>query len=141
LERTRSAQRKEEVMKLFQARKEKKQQVATARSIYAEFANAAASSDPAHARALAATFRENPERGALSEKERKELSATAFRAYAENVLADDHVSDDEEVAFGEVAGALDVEQTDLGTTFSDLLPVSFRSPDATPHLTRRSRRC
>jgi len=44
-------------MKLFQARKEKKQQVATARSIYAEFANAAASSDPAHARALAATFR------------------------------------------------------------------------------------
>jgi hypothetical protein len=107
-------------MKLFQ-RKEQKKQIETARSIYSEFASAAATSDPANVRVLAATFRDNPGRDALPDKERRQLTATAFRAYAENVLADDHVSDEEEEAFGEVAGALDVSQTELATTFSDVL--------------------
>jgi hypothetical protein len=108
-------------MRLFQARKEKKQQVAAAWSTYSEFARAAAASDPERAHTLAAAFKENPDRGVLSEKERGALSAVAFRAYAENVLTDDRLTQEEEAAFTEVAGALDIDQTEIATTFNDVL--------------------
>jgi hypothetical protein len=107
-------------MRLFQS-KEKKQQVDAARSTYSEFAHAAATSDPEQAHGLAATFKANQEVGVLSEKERRERESKAFRAYAENVLADDRLTEEEEAAFGDVAEALRVEQTEFGTRFNDLL--------------------
>lgn len=107
-------------MRLFQS-SEKKQQVDAARSIYSEFADAAATSTPEQAHGLAATFKANQELGVLSEKERRQRGSQAFRAYAENVLADDRLTEDEEAAFGDVAEALGVEQTEFATTFNDLL--------------------
>jgi hypothetical protein len=101
--------------------KEKKQQVAAARTVYSEFARAAATSDPQQTHGLVATFNENQGLGVLSEKEQRERSSEAFRSYAENVLADDHLTEEEEAAFGDVASALDIDQTEFATTFKDVL--------------------
>jgi hypothetical protein len=108
-------------MRLFQSLREKRQDVEDARSIYNEFVRAAAASDPEQTHRLAAQFKENQELGALSDKERRERSSTAFRVYAENVLADDRLTEEEERAFGDVADALDVDQTEFATTFIDVL--------------------
>jgi hypothetical protein len=101
--------------------KEKKQEEATARFTYTEFASAAAASNPVQAHALATTFKENQQIGVLPEKEQRQRSSAAFRAYAENVLADDVLTEDEEEAFGDVAEALGVDQTEFATTFNDVL--------------------
>jgi hypothetical protein len=101
--------------------KEKKEQEATARSIYSEFAQAAAASDPEQAHGLAATFKGNQQLAVLPAKEQQERSSAAFRAYAENVLADDRLTEEEEAAFGDVAEALGVDQTEFATTFNDVL--------------------
>ena len=107
-------------MRLFQS-KEKKQQADAARSTYMEFARAAAESDPQEVGVLVETFKENRELGVLSEKERRTRSSGAFHTYAENVLADDRLTEDEETAFGEVAEALGIGQNDFETTYRDLL--------------------
>ena len=107
-------------MRLFQS-KERKEQVDAARSTYSEFAQAAAISDPEQAHGLAATFKANQQLGVLSEKERRERGSQAFRAYAENVLADDRLTEEEEAAFGDVAEALGIEQTEFATVFNDVL--------------------
>jgi hypothetical protein len=104
----------------FQSRA-RKEQIAAARSAYSEFARAAATSDPQQTRALAATLEQHQGLAVLSEKERRERSSEAFRSYAENVLADDHLTEAEEGAFREVAAALGIGQNDLATTFGDLL--------------------
>jgi hypothetical protein len=109
------------VMRLFQSLREKRQDVEDARSIYNEFVRNAAASDPVEAHRLAAEFKENPQLDVLSEKERRERSSTAFRVYAENVLAADRLTEEEERAFGDVADAFDVDETEFATTFSDVL--------------------
>jgi hypothetical protein len=106
-------------VRLFQS-KEKKQEAEAARSSYAEFALAAASSEPEQARALAATFKQNPTIASLSDKERRELGGEAFRTYADNLLADDLLSAEEEEAFGEVTDAFGITDTDFQTTFGDV---------------------
>jgi hypothetical protein len=107
-------------MRLFQS-KEKKQQVDAARSSYSDFARSAAASDPQQAHELAASFKGSSQLSVLSEKERRERGADAFRAYAENVLADDRLTEEEETAFGEVAEALGIAQPEFQTRFIDLL--------------------
>jgi hypothetical protein len=106
-------------MRLFQS-KEKKQEVEAARSSFAEFARTAATSEPVQARALAATFKQNPTIASLSEKERRERGSEAFRAYADKLLADDLLSAEEEEAFGEVTDALGITDVDFQTTFADV---------------------
>lgn len=107
-------------MKLFKSQEEK-QQIAAARSDIQDFVKAAASAEPEQARKLAVAFKANPRLTVLSPKERKLSSHDAFRAYAENVLADDHLTIDEEMAFQDVCEALGVTSDDLQTSYRDLL--------------------
>jgi hypothetical protein len=88
---------------------------------YSEFAQAAAATDPEQAHGLAATFKGNQQLAVLPAKEQRERSSAAFRAYAQNVLADDRLTEEEEAAFGDVAEALGVDQTEFATTFNDVL--------------------
>jgi hypothetical protein len=106
-------------MRLFQS-KEKKQEINAARSAYIDFARDAASSDPKRALALAGAFKEESKLGSLSEKERRELGGEALRAYAENVLADDCLTSEEEEAFNEVVDALSIDPEEFHSTFADL---------------------
>jgi hypothetical protein len=106
-------------MRLFQS-KEKKPEVDAARSAYAEFAVSASSSNPSEARALAASFKENSQVASLSPKERAKHASDALRTYAENVLADDRLTSEEENAFVEVVTALGIEDEEFQAQFSDL---------------------
>jgi hypothetical protein len=107
-------------MRLFKS-KEDKQRVEEARVAFDQFVSAASSAAPADAVALARQFRASPVTAALSEKERDERSRTAFRTYAENLLVDDHLTAEEEEAFGEVAEALGVEQQALQHEYGDVM--------------------
>jgi hypothetical protein len=94
-------------MRLFKSQEEK-EQIDAARWGYDDFVKTAATAEPEKVRDLAIKFKANPARNALSEKERRKRGAEAFRAFADNVLADDFFTIDEEMAFSEVADALDV---------------------------------
>jgi hypothetical protein len=107
-------------MRLFKSQEEK-QQIDAARSEYDAFIASAAAGEPDQIRALAVEFGRKPGLAALSQRERQKRGGAAFRTYAENVLADDYLTVDEEMAFTEVAEALDVKQEDLETTFRDVL--------------------
>jgi hypothetical protein len=107
-------------VRLFKSQEEK-QQIEAARSDYKDFVKAAAMAEPDKAKALASSFASKPELTSLSEKERRMRSSEAFRSYAENVLADDCLTIDEEMAFNEVAQALGIPQEQFETTFRDLL--------------------
>jgi hypothetical protein len=106
-------------MRLFQS-KEKKQETESAHSGYAEFARLAASSEPDQARTLAASFKQSEHVSSLSEKERRQRGSVAFRAYADKVLDDDRLTAEEEDAFGLVADALGVTNSEFQTTFRDV---------------------
>jgi hypothetical protein len=107
-------------MGLFKT-KEQKEQIGAARGAYEDFVRSSTSAGPEELRELAIKLRESPARAALSERERRKRDADAFRAFAENVLADDYFTIDEELAFNEVADALGVTQEEFTTTFRDLL--------------------
>jgi hypothetical protein len=107
-------------MRLFKSQEEK-QQIAAARSDFQDFVKAAASAEPEQARKLAVAFKSNPRLGVLSEKERKIGSHDAFRTYAENVLSDDHLTIDEEMAFQDVGEALGINPDDFQGPYRDLL--------------------
>jgi hypothetical protein len=107
-------------MRLFKSQEEK-QQIAAARSDLQDFVKAAASAEPEQARKLAVAFKSNPRLAVLSEKERKFGSHDAFRTYAENVLSDDHLTIDEEMAFQDVGEALGIGPDDLQGRYRDLL--------------------
>lgn len=107
-------------MRLFKS-EEEKQQIEAARWGYDDFVKTVATAEPEKVRDLAIKFKANPTRNALSEKERRKRGAEAFRAFAENVLADDHFTIDEEMAFSEVAEALNVDQNSFETDFRDVL--------------------
>jgi hypothetical protein len=107
-------------MKLFKSHEEK-EQIAGARTEYAEFVMAAASAAPDEARRLASEFKGNTKIAVLSAKEQRDRADVAFLSYAENVLADDILSVDEEMAFQEVAEALGLEPDRLQSGFRDLL--------------------
>jgi hypothetical protein len=107
-------------MRLFKSQEEK-EQIAGARAEYNQFVMAAASAGPDEARRLASNFKVNSKIAVLSAKEQKERGDVAFLSYAENVLADDILSIDEEMAFQEVGEALGVEPDILQSDFRDLL--------------------
>src|SRR5215211_5481626 len=107
-------------MGFFKTR-EQKEQLAAGRSDYDDFVQTVAAGDPERVRELAIKFKSSAARTSLSEKERRKRGGVAFRAFAENVLADDYFTVDEEMAFSEVADALDVEQDAFETEFRDVL--------------------
>jgi hypothetical protein len=107
-------------MRFFKSQEEK-ERIDVARSDYEDLVSAAATGEPEKVRDLAVKFKANPTRTALSNRERRKRGAEAFRAFADNALGDDFFTIDEEMAFSEVADALDVDQNAFETDFRDVL--------------------
>ena len=99
-------------MKLFKS-PEEKAETAQAEEAFATFTQALSDADPDDARRLARQLETNPDVAALSDRSRRKLSEEAFLRYADAVLADDHLTEDEEDAFAAVAGALGLTQGDM----------------------------
>src|SRR5689334_11487047 len=103
-------------MRLFKSQEEK-QQIAAARDEYEQFIETVARAEPSQVRTVAQEFQSNHNLEALSSKEKTRLRDQAFRTYADNVLADDHLTIDEEMAFEEVMEALGVGPAEAGGMF------------------------
>jgi hypothetical protein len=83
---------------------------------------------PEQAATLTTEFRASVSSPALSDRERNGLMKSwaraqdnVFRAYAETVLADDHLTVQEELSFFDLSEALGVDDEALGTTYRDVL--------------------
>jgi hypothetical protein len=107
-------------MKLFKSR-EQKEQVDASRAEWDEFVQTASSGGPAAVRSALARLTRSPNIAALSDKERRERGDAAFRQFAENVLADDHLTEEEEAVFDAVSGGLGITQDDLAGRFLPIL--------------------
>jgi hypothetical protein len=81
-------------LRLFKSQEEK-EQIDAARSGYDDFVKIVGTAEPEAVRDLAVKFKANPARNALTDKERRKRGAQAFRAFADNVLADDFFTIDE----------------------------------------------
>jgi hypothetical protein len=99
-------------MKLFKS-SEDKAAIADAEAAYQAFVTALASADPSTATRLAEEFGADPKVAVLGDRERRKLGEVAFLKYADEVLADDHLTAEEEDALGAVAEAMDVDQADV----------------------------
>jgi hypothetical protein len=106
-------------MRLFKSREDKAQLAAGRAALAAVGSGAPASPDDVHR--LAAELRTNPNLRALSSNERGLLADAAFRRYAEMVLADDVLDEDEEAALVDLAAALGVDQDTLETRHRPIL--------------------
>jgi hypothetical protein len=96
-------------VRLFKSQEEK-QELAAAEAAFQQFTTALVTVDPGGARQLAAEFEANPQISALGDKERRQLGEKAIGQYAATVLADDHLTADEEDAFAKVAEAMGLTQ-------------------------------
>lgn len=94
-------------MRLFKSQEEK-QELASAEAAFQQFITALEPADPDGARRLVEAFKANPQIAVLGGKERRQLGEKAFERYAETVLADDHLTADEEDAFAQVLEAMGV---------------------------------
>ena len=99
-------------MRLFKSQEEKRE-ITVAEGEFNDFVAALAQSDPDQARQLAEGFTKNSAVSALQGRQRQKLSDAAFDQYAATILADDHLTEDEEDAFAAVAEALGFTQADL----------------------------
>jgi hypothetical protein len=98
-------------VKLFRSADEK-QQGAEAEAAFREIVAGLGGSDPARTRALTASLNGDT-LAVLGKRERKKLSEQAFVQYANNVLADDQLSEDEKDALAALAEAVGFEQADF----------------------------
>jgi hypothetical protein len=105
----------------FLKSKEEKERIDLARWSFDTFAAAASAASPHAAVVLAREFNRNEVASGLSERERSQRAAVAFRGYAANVLADDHLTSEEEDAFVEVCEALGITQEQLQNGFGEIL--------------------
>lgn len=101
--------------------KEEKERAAEARDVFDSFVSSVSTATPGNAITLARAFATHHGVAALDSRELEERRGNAFRTYAETVLADDHLTADEEEAFGEVAGALGITQDRFQAEFGDTL--------------------
>jgi hypothetical protein len=99
-------------VKLFKSQDEK-QQIAAAEGEFNEFVAALARSEPDQALQLVERFKQSVTISAIQGRHRRKLSEAAFDQYASTVLADDHLTEDEEDAFAAVTEALGFTQVDL----------------------------
>jgi len=96
-------------VRLFKSQEEK-HELAAAETAFQQFIGALGTADPDGARGLVEAFKANPQISVLGNKERRKLSEQAFEQYAATVLADDHLTEDEEAAFSDVAEAMGFTQ-------------------------------
>lgn len=106
-------------MRLFKSREEK-EQIDASRGEWEEFVETAASGKPEVVRSALARLRKSPNIAALPNKERLRRGYEAFVEYAENVLADDHLTAEEEAVFDEVSAGLGITADDFRGRFSDI---------------------
>lgn len=99
-------------MKLFKSQEEK-QQIADAEAKFNDFVAHLGGDDPVRVRSLAESFEASGALEVLPARERRKLGEAAFREYASTVLADEHLTEDEETAFGEVGAVVGMEQSDF----------------------------
>jgi hypothetical protein len=99
-------------MRFFKSAEEKAA-VEAARARILDAATQLASAAPDEARTLAQLLASDTSLAVLPAKERRKLEDEAFSNYAETVLADDHLTKEEEDVFGEVADALEIPQESL----------------------------
>ena len=97
-------------MGLFRSSAEK-QLAGEAETALRTFAVEVMTSDPNRTRELATAI--TPKLAALPDQQRKKLGQDAFLRYADNALADDHLTEDEEDALAAVAEAMGFEQDDF----------------------------
>lgn len=112
-------------MRLFKSNEEKAQ-IAAAEGEFAELLRELQNDDPQKVVTVARSFRDKqPALAVLSESDRRKLAEEAFRRYAETVLADDHLTIDEEMAFDEVVSALAIPDEDMSSKHRDLAERLF----------------
>jgi hypothetical protein len=99
-------------MRLFKSQ-EDKEDLASAEAAFSEFISALGNAEPTAALELVERFKANPQIAVLSDRVRRKLGEAAFSGYAETVLADDHLTADEEDAFATVAEAMGLTQEDV----------------------------
>lgn len=101
--------------------KEEKERIVQAQDAFDSFAASAASAAPSAAVTLARQFTAQHGIAVPDSDEVEERRDNAFLTYAETVLADDHLTVEEEEAFGEVAAALGVTQERFQAEFGETL--------------------
>jgi hypothetical protein len=99
-------------MKLFRS-PEEKQERSDAEALFQEVISDLATSDVSQAMALVRRLDSDGKIAALGKRERRKLGEQAFVGYAENALADDHLTEDEEEALGALAETIGFEQEDF----------------------------
>ena len=99
-------------MRFFKSAEEKAAEE-TARVRIVDAAAQLASATPDDARTLAQSLASDSSLAVLPAKERTKLQDEAFSNYAETVLADDHLTEEEEAVFFDVADALQIPQESL----------------------------
>jgi hypothetical protein len=99
-------------VKLFRSAEEK-QEAAAAETSFKTVIDSLSASSPEKTRQLVAELRQNGHLAALGQRDRRRLGERAFAQYAKNVLADDHLTEDEEDALADVAEAVGFDQSDL----------------------------
>lgn len=98
-------------MKLFKSA-EQKQEIAEAEAAFREIIGRLSTSDPQEAQELVSQL-DGSTFAALGKRERKKLGEQAFMQYADNTLADDHLTEPEETALTGLASAVGFEQADF----------------------------
>ena len=98
-------------MKLFKSA-EQKQEIAEAEAAFREIVGRLTTSDPQETQQLAAKL-DGDAFAALGKYEKKKLGGQAFMQYADNALADDHLTEEEETALTDLASAVGFEQADF----------------------------
>jgi hypothetical protein len=101
--------------------KAKKRAFAEARQVLTAASTSFATADPAAALALAKSISANESLAVLSQDERATLTDKGFDAYAENVLADDILTTEEEERFWTVGATLGYSPESLQARHPDLL--------------------
>lgn len=99
-------------MKLFKSASEK-ERIAEAETAFQQIIGGLSTSDPKRTRELIATLQRNSDLAVLGPRDRRKLGEQAFVQYANNALADEHLTEDEEDALGAVAEAIGFEQEDF----------------------------
>jgi hypothetical protein len=92
---------------------EEKQERGEAETLFRQTISSVGGSDPTQTRELVAKLERDGKLASLGKRERRKLGEQAFIEYANNALADDHLTADEEDALSALAEAVGFEQDDF----------------------------
>jgi hypothetical protein len=99
-------------VKLFKSSTEK-QEIAEAETAFRDIIGGLSTNDLSRTGELAKKLQGNADLAVLGKRERRKLGEQAFVQYANNALADDHLTENEEDALAALAEALGFEQEDF----------------------------